>query len=288
MESEIIIQRYMNLSKFLFLLQNSSLFLPKMSIFDDQLEGGLTANDYLKKSNDADILDLSLNGFLPVSNETSKEREERLKNANSLVQQLKKSTFDTPFGSYLKDDVQDIFPKCREHIYVSCWHRSSFECSAMWQLYGAERNSVCIFTTAGKLNQQLLDKSSTYKMQLEEVHYLDHAVASFDERAIHPFVSKSLSFSFEKELRLVAYNPCTDIASSGNNNLPGIKIGIRSLSELIDKIIVSPDSESWFKECIENLCRQYNLNVEVEKSSLSRERTESFWSAMEQLQKNGL
>ncbi len=60
-----------------------------MSIFDDQLEGGLTANDYLKKSNDADILDLSLNGFLPVSNETLKEREERLKNANSLVQQLK-------------------------------------------------------------------------------------------------------------------------------------------------------------------------------------------------------
>ena len=45
MESETVIQRYMNLSKFIYLLQNSTLFLPKMSIFDDQLDGGLTAID---------------------------------------------------------------------------------------------------------------------------------------------------------------------------------------------------------------------------------------------------
>ncbi len=59
-----------------------------MSIFDDQLEGGLTANDYLKKSNDADILDLSSMVFACQQRDIKGKRR-ATKNANSLVQQLK-------------------------------------------------------------------------------------------------------------------------------------------------------------------------------------------------------
>ena len=40
---EIELQRYMDLSKFLHLLESKKLFLSKASNFDDQLEGGINS-----------------------------------------------------------------------------------------------------------------------------------------------------------------------------------------------------------------------------------------------------
>lgn len=283
MESKTVLQRYMNLSKFIYLLQNSTLFLPKMSIFDDQLEGGLTAIDYLGNSNEPDIFELAM-ASLPVYGESAEKREKRL-NSNKFVQQeIGNKKIITPFGEYLKSDVQSIFPKCREYLYVSCWHRSYFECSAMWQLYGAEKNSVCIFTSIEKLEQLVIPNELFDNLKLEDVNYIDHAKAKFGSNCLEPFISKSLSFSFEKELRIVAFDSEINLDNVGVNEVSGINIGIRSLSELIDRVVVSPNSDSWFKDCVQKLCNEYGLGIEVKMSSLKRERNESFLGAMAQLQ----
>ncbi|MFM4677455.1 DUF2971 domain-containing protein [Aeromonas media] len=283
MEPKNVIQRYMNLSKFLYLLQNSTLFLPKMSIFDDQLEGGLTATDYLNKSNEPGILELTMN-FLPVYGESPEQREKRLNVNEFSKQKLDNAKFMTPFGEYLKSDIQTVFPKCREYLYVSCWHHSYFECSAMWQLYGAEKNSVCIFTSIEKLEQQIIHNELLDNLKLEDVNYIDHAKAQFGSNCLDPFLSKSLPFSFEKELRIVAFDSKTDLARVEQNEKAGVNIRIHSLPKLIDRVVVSPNSDSWFKDCIQKLCNEYGLGIEVEMSSLKRERNESFLGAMAQLQ----
>lgn len=190
----------------------------------------------------------------------------------------------TPFGEYLKSDMQTVFPKCREYLYVSCWHRSYFECSAMWQLYGAEKNSVCIFTSIEKLEQLVIPNELFDNLKLEDVNYIDHAKAKFGSNCLEPFISKSLSFSFEKELRIVAFDSEINLGNVGVNEVSGINIGIRSLSELIDRVVVSPNSDSWFKDCVQKLCNEYGLGIEVKMSSLKRERNESFLGAMAQLQ----
>lgn len=280
MESETVIQRYMNLSKFIYLLQNSTLFLPKMSIFDDQLEGGLTAIDYLGNSDELDIFELAM-ASLPVCGESAEKRETRL-NSNKLVQQeIDNKKFITPFGEYLKSDVQTIFPKCREHLYVSCWHRSHFECSAMWQLYGAEKNSVCIFTSVEKLEQLVIPNELFDNLKFKDVNYIDHAKAKFGSNCLEPFISKSLSFSFEKELRIVVFDSKINLDNVGVNEVSGVNIGIRSLQELIDKVIVSPSSDSWFKSCVENLCDRYGLKIDVEMSSLKRKPINNFFDALQ-------
>ncbi|MCP1599906.1 hypothetical protein J2S82_001863 [Aeromonas caviae] len=283
MESKTVLQRYMNLSKFIYLLQNSTLFLPKMSIFDDQLEGGLTAIDYLGNSNEPDIFELAM-ASLPVYGESAEKREKRLNSNNFVQQEIDNKKIITPFGEYLKSDVQSIFPKCREYLYVSCWHRSYFECSAMWQLYGAEKNSVCIFTSIEKLEQLVIPNELFDNLKLEDVNYIDHAKAKFGSNCLEPFISKSLSFSFEKELRIVAFDSEINLGNVGVNEVSGINIGIRSLSELIDRVVVSPNSDSWFKDCVQKLCNEYGLGIEVKMSSLKRERNESFLGAMAQLQ----
>ncbi|MEC6816486.1 hypothetical protein VXS05_15750 [Photobacterium toruni] len=285
MEARSIIQRYMSLDKFLFIIEKHSLFLTKMSKFDDQLEGSLTALDYLDKSNEAGIFDNAINNCFSVYGETPTEREKRLRNSELVTKTLNEATFDTPFGRFSKNETPKIFAKCRENIYVSCWHSSDFECSAMWQLYGKASNALCIVTTVDKLKTQIVNADNLqYKFQLEDVQYLDHSKAEFTNNVIQPFISKALPFSFEKELRLIAYNPQIDIKNTKDDNSNGFIIRIHSLSELIDKIIISPSSEPSFKQRVEKLCCKHGLNIEIKDSSLKRTRIESVWDSMEQLQ----
>lgn len=287
MESISILQRYMNLPKFMYLLQESALFLPKMSIFEDHLEGGLTARDYLSTSNDAPILDVAINGFWPIANEASEDRTRRLEQAESTRQELLLRTFETPFGSYKCDDIERIFSRCREWLYVSCWHKSPHECSAMWSLYGADNNSVCIFTTEEKLRNQVQPESSVNIITFQDVKYLDHQSSCLDKNNLSPFTAKALPFSFEKELRIISYNPKTNLNVATKNSSSGEKLSIKSLPQFIDKIVVSPKADSWFFESIQKLCSAHGLNVEIKKSSLQVNRVESLYEAYKQLQRNG-
>lgn len=279
-----ILQRYMNLPKFMYLLQEGALYLPKMSIFEDHLEGGLTAKDYLSTSNEAAILDTALNVSWPAADNSIENHKKRLEQAEAIQQKLKNRTFETPFGVYKCEDIEKIFSQCREWLYVSCWHKSPHECSAMWSLYGADKNSVCIFTTEEKILSQILPESSINIIALEDVEYLDHGSDCLGKSNLAPFIAKSLPFSFEKELRIVSYNPKTDLNATERNNSNGEKLPIKSLSELIEKIVVSPKADSWFFESIQRLCAAHGLNVEVKESSLRANRIESFYDACAQLQ----
>ena len=286
MKSEDIIQRYMNLPKFMYLLQENSLFLPKMSIFEDKLEGGLTARSYLETSNDAKIFDLAMNYDSPAVGGESALRKVRLNNSTNIKKQLHERTFESPFGTYPCDDAQKLFPRCREWLYVSCWHRSPYECSAMWQLYGEDKNAICILTTVDKLNKQLIRPDNIDTLELRDVAYIDHANAKFDKDKLTPFLSKSLPFNFEKELRIVGFDSNLNLNDSDENNKKGINVEVKSLPQLIDSIIISPNSDSWFAKAIQKLCNEFKLDITVQTSSLRIERTENLFMAIEQLQKN--
>jgi hypothetical protein len=193
MKSTSTLQRYMNLPKFVYLLQESALFLPKMSVFEDHLEGGLTARDYFSHSNDAARIDIGINALWPVANETIEDGNARRSKAESSLQDLKNKTFETPFGPYKCDDAESIFLRCREWIYVNCWHKSPHECSAMWSLYGADNNSVCVFTTEDKLREQIESKNDQDVIALHDVKYIDHQSASLDKNDLSPFTAKITS-----------------------------------------------------------------------------------------------
>lgn len=278
----------MSLPKFMYLLQESALFLPKMSIFEDHLEGGLTARDYLSTSNDASILDAALNGFWPAVNESAEDRTKRIKQAAFIEQELRRRKFETPFGLYECDNIDNIFSRCREWLYVSCWHKSRHECSAMWSLYGADNNSVCIFTTEEKLRNVLQLEGGANIITLQDVKYLDHQDACLGESNLSPFIAKALAFSFEKELRVIYYNPKTDLNTATKNGASGEKLLIKSLPQLIDKVVVSPKADSWFFGSVQKLCAAHGLNVEVKESALKANRVSSFYEAYKQLHRNGL
>lgn len=283
MDSKTILQRYMNLPKFIYLLQESALYLPKMSKFEDHLEGGLTAKDFISRSNDAAIIDIAMNSLWPTVNEKPEHRRIRLEQVDSMKRTLDARTFETPFGSYCCNDVEKLFSRCREWIYVSCWHRSHHECSAMWSLYGTDKNSVCIFTTEEKLRDQIQQEDGTNTTILHDVEYLDHKSSTLDKCSLAPFTSKALPFCFEKELRIISYNPKIDLNVATDNSASGEILLIKSLSQLIDKILISPKADPWFASSIKRLCSAYELNIEITESSLRTKRVETFYDAAKQL-----
>ncbi|MGL4604676.1 MAG: DUF2971 domain-containing protein [Iodobacter sp.] len=286
MKSIATLQRYMNLPKFMYLLQENALFLPKMSIFEDHLEGGLTAKDYISTSNDSAAIDAALNICWPTADKSIESRNKRLEQTEAIIKKLKDNTFETPFGSYKCDDIDKTLSQCREWLYVSCWHKSPHECSAMWSLYGADKNSICIFTTEDKLLSQIKTESSNNVITLQDVKYLNHGNEYLDKSNLAPFVTKALPFSFEKELRIIYYDPGTDLNTSKINTASGKKLQIKSLSKLIDKIVVSPKADSWFFDSIQGLCSAYDMRVEIKESSLRTKRIENFNEAYEQYQHN--
>ncbi len=277
---ETTLYRYMDLTKFISLLHSKSIYLSQMTSFDDLLEGSLTAQSYINNSNDAPILDLFNLTWGGGINETSEERKERKLKIDESKSDIHKRTFNTPFGKFLSEDINEKLYQCKEHIYVSCWHKSEYESAAMWKLFGAG-NSVCIKTSVSKILNGNIPKETV--VRLDEVKYINHSIQNTHTNSLQPFISKSLAYEFEKEVRLIGYNPDEDI----NNSSEGFKEIKYNLNNLIEQLIISPNSPPWFKEQVTTLCCTYNLtNLSIVESELSRKPITDIYTAMNLIEKN--
>ncbi|HDZ38167.1 MAG TPA: hypothetical protein ENH62_07770 [Marinobacter sp.] len=275
----MIIQRYMDLPRFLGLVQTRSLYLSKMSAFEDALEGGLTVDDFFKTSNAPALIDLAMTDIWPRAAEPADERDCRLESSKSAQSEIMDRQFSTPFGSYPRDDAERLFPACREWIYVSCWHHSEHECSAMWQLYGRDKNSVCIFSTDEQLKAAIALDSSCDRLEIKQVNYICHINDSFSASPLDPFLAKSKPYAFERETRVVAWNSGIDLSTSPKNEKSGLLLKV-NLGKMIQKVVVSPRADRWFKEIVKNLCEEALLNVEVEDSVIRMEPVSDIYQAM--------
>lgn len=267
----------MDMPKFLSLLQSQSIYLSKMSCFKDHLEGGLTAADYLKVTIDAPLFDLAMNGFWPLSEPDKDNRDERLTQNEKVLDDINSSKFDSIFGPQLKTEAVEFFECAREWVYVNCWYQSKTECAAMWPLYGG-KNSVCIFTDVKKLISALsFDLPNISDASVRRVEYIDHNTDFFEDSTFGPFISKSKPFSFEKEMRIVAWDKNCTPQTIGNNKLHGVSSNKIDLNSLITKIVISPVADSWFKKTVEDLCSSYNMNIQIVESELKSDRHRGFF-----------
>lgn len=275
----MIIQRYMDLPKFVSLVQTRSLYLAKMAAFEDALEGGLTVDDFFKTSNAPAHIDLAINDIWPRAAETADERASRLESSKLAQSEVTERQFQTPFGSYPRDDAERLFPACREWIYVSCWHQSEHECVAMWRLYGRDKNSVCIFSTDEQLKAAVVLDSSCDSLEVEQVKYISHINDGFSESPLDPFISKSKPYAFERETRVVTWNSRLDLSTSPKNEKSGLLLEA-NLGKLIQKVVVSPHADPWFKDIVKKLCEDARLSLDVEDSVIRMEPVSDIYRAM--------
>ena len=153
----------------------------------------------------------------------------------------------------------------RKFVAVTCWHDSDTESAAMWRLYTENKQGVVIKTTWEKL-----ERAIGCHAYLKSVDYIDFI--RDDVNILVPsdlFGYKRKAYAHEKEVRAII----TKYPPEGiKNGLPlnsrpraGMEISENGcfvecdLNRLIEKIVVTPHSDSWFVDVVSRLTEKYKL-----------------------------
>jgi predicted cupin superfamily sugar epimerase len=222
-----ILWRYMDLAKFLSMLEQKALWLARTDTFKDRHEGRFP--EEMRK-----LIEKAYKGF-----------------SNSDPSSVKDA-----------DDFQDYLVK---NTFVSCWHKNSDENMVMWEIYGRDKNAVAIQTSVEKIKESidvsninghsLILKSIIYKKSNEITGVLPYEDCFFIKRP---------HFSFEKEVRisLDTYTP-----SNPSKGTPyGYKLPVR-INDLVDKILVHPDCSNWFLALVRSIVDKYNIHAPVSRGT---------------------
>lgn len=85
--------------------------------------------------------------------------------------------------------------------------------------------------------------------------------------AAHSLFMKHKGYEYENEMRLVAVDP--EASTTEKNPSQGKYLSPSASRELIEKIFIHPLAPKWFEETTQLVVKKYDLNVNVTRSSLS-------------------
>lgn len=225
--------KYMDLAKFVWMLNNKKLFLSSVSSLLDPHEGSTPILNYEE-----------MNSFRESHNRA---------NNNSQI------------GN--SDSISRLFRDFKNATFVSCWTMSNVESEAMWKLYCPNDQGIAIQSTYKKLALQIKDES----MFIGAVSYIDYATEGINMgNMFDRFMHKRISFLHESEVRIVKIlskylsSYINDVEYKNKEAPLGIEMDI-DLIELVENIYVNPYSDKWFYDStsivIDSICPKLSSKI---------------------------
>jgi hypothetical protein len=211
-----IIWRYMSLDKFLHLLTDNKLVLPKGRFFPDQNE----FSAYLNAANSIAHRRL-IEGDMP---EAGKYRA---------------------LCSNMESSVEHI----RSNTFISCWSIRREESYALWKIYlGGSTAGVAIKTTVSKLQKSLIGIHSDAPLYAAEVGYGSPDVSSNPTHHDH-ILTKQKAYEYEKEFRIYYLEDSDDGKADSMSSLSTLGLDV-DLDNMITEYMISPFAPDWFGETL--------------------------------------
>lgn len=242
LDEGVSVWRYMDLSKFIWMIQRDALFFCRSDSLGDPFEGHYTK--VIADQEEEHIKTLQANNqfaAIPAAvHAVEMAREVFRVNTLELPKQLKQKYF------------------------VSCWHMNEEESPAMWKLYTSQNESICIRSKYKTLANLLPEESL-----LGCVEYINYHRDSFDTTEMWSYIiHKRKSFEHEREIRAAIYRgeACPFEAVDGK----GLVVPI-NVAELIEEIFVSPTAQSPLSEVVTGLAEKYGLSARVLESRVNQE-----------------
>lgn len=240
--------RYMDLAKFLSLLEMSSLFFTRVDHFKDPYEGALGV-----LSNEKAWLDENLAIRKMV------RRGEYLNLSEKELQEIVKKEFD---------EVRHGEREFRTSYYVNCWHASDFESEAMWQLYTRDnKQGVAIQTTFERLYNAFCDDDNLHFGLVNYINFkkYNNGTSSKKLDSYAALWCKRESFAHEREFRVMIQDMRKTAFRDRDKYL---KVDI---NQLVENVYISPEADKWFVDLINDIImNRYNLDLNVIQSELSQ------------------
>lgn len=238
--------RYVDLAKFLHLLETRMLFFPRASILDDPHEGAFPAHQGVEDRLRAMIGPQNLPPGAIVS---------------------------------LSPGLAESWKWMRDFTMVSCWHLSPHESDAMWKLYSRAGASVAIQSNVRALRAALGStppsapgEGGSDRFHIGVVEYIDYGSDRIPDGSFAAqFFRKRRAFEHERELRvLFSRYPGTSEQRLNFDAKPqdgGVSVPV-DLGTLVRGLRVAPGADAWFLDLLERVCRRYGLPVTPTRSQL--------------------
>lgn len=274
------IWRYMDLAKFLSLIDKSALYFVRVDQLanQDPYEGFYTninaqigdtkspAHIQMWQSHVAEMeakKNLMISGKIMSNKEAEQWLDEQLIKSKENIDKLAKD------HNYLITTVKSL----REKTFVNSWHIQEHESAAMWNQYSKNSEGIAIESTYKNL---IYSFNNCHKLNINvgTVKYIDYQKEIIQITHPHsPYLHKRMSFEHEKELRALILNPQpTDYTTYENINMYTNIMGIHAqvdLEVLIKRIFVAPTAPNWTLELIKSLVKKYELKKDVVRSDLA-------------------
>jgi len=233
------IQRYIDLSKFMDIIENNQLFFCRIDRFEDKLEGASTPiNDFFANGTATALANL----IKSIPNTEGISNKDKFNHDTDSIQRK----YHTVFGEIELNSLinhNDVLKAQKSWLDVSCWRISDGdnESMAMWKIYGQSNQSLCISTTIGQLVDSLVIPAGV-TLSAAKVNYIDHSKEYYKNNScLDPFINKHVAYLFENEARLIAYSPTQNPMKNRNGDEYGRVIELSSTT-FINNIIVCPEA----------------------------------------------
>jgi hypothetical protein len=236
--------RYLDVPKFLSMLEYRSLFFCRMDKLGDAFESSVPKNM-------TDMYQAEVERQLGLGTEDGKKIAETLRhNTRAFVWSA------------------NVAALC---CYANCWHINQRESDAMWAAYLKTPEGVALQSSPARLVSSL--SRSPVEIHIGRVEYVDYENANFlnADGTMNTFnyvVKKRLEYQHEKELRAVIWNTPENGAAFSSN--PVGAMVPTDLDKLIKRIVVSPNSSRWFHDLIVAIARRYAIRSPVVSSEMAR------------------
>jgi len=247
------IWRYMDLAKFLSVLDKSALYFARL----DQLSNVDPFEGYYTSMN----LQFEERKFedMPQAWKVEKGIKDE-KMFQSILDSLKRT--------------REVVKQLRKLTFVSSWHVQEHESAAMWILYLKSQDGIAIQSTYQSFIDSLKDYQN-FNVSSGMINYIDYNKEAIPMlNALLPYLYKRKSFEHERELRAIIWTPqdgkndLTDPNKNKFKNVFGIYVPV-NIDVLIGRVYIAPTSPSWMVELIEAIVKRFGLNKQVVHSSLS-------------------
>lgn len=240
---DTVLWRFMDFTKYVSLISTGKIFFSRSDLFNDPYEGAKGIKRKKKQWDDH---------YIKFFKEVIENPPPGYKNQKSEKQVAKRA----------KELLKSIDQTGQDNLkktFISCWHENDFESEAMWNLYTTNsKEGIAIKTSYKKLYNSL---SKNPDIQIGRINYIDYSkrfVGINDS-----FWFKRKSFQHEREVRAI-------IKDLNHKDEFGKLIEVK-LSTLIEEVYVSPNSQSWFKDLVQETTNGYGIKRKIKWSKMNED-----------------
>jgi len=251
--ADVSVWRYMDLPKFVSMLEAEALHFARSDCMSDRFEGSITK------------LDLEARRMVGATLMPAERFQEFL------------------------DGLAAFGEAERGFMYLNCWHMNEYESAAMWSLYqSGQPQGIAVRSTYRRLSKSITDRRHIY---IGEVSYVDFDREQTPQGMLfYPYLHKRKSFEHEREIRAIrwthegdesedgpqtaaARDPDNEPWPEGSTFKPGpvgppvIEVKA-NLNNLVEAIYVSPEAAQWFSDLVRKVLLRYDRDWPVYQSDL--------------------